>query len=716
MKNFYKLPVIFLLFASLAIPSLAQYQQYYDVQPNVSNCSAGELKQSEKDKILTLLNKIRSLHDLPPVEYASSFDDEAAEISLIIVANFHDHGFSQTNHTPPKDWHCWSQTGYDGGVSSNLFYSSGTPASEISVISWLNDRGVNVLGHRRWMLDPFVKKIAFGRADGIPINGSNLICGMALYYDSKNQTDLSSWNKDFVAFPYGNYPPSYFDKNWSVFSFTVVADKSDRWNNKNKVSFETTQNGDTLNKVQIEIEDSQGNVKTYSPDVPGQVGWNYDMYGVPNCLIWQVLGLRELETYTVRIKNVRVNGQNRNFEYQFALRDPFQEKPGKPSLTYPPNNAENVSPNLTFKWNAATGASSYILQISNSQNFGESDIVYTNERVPTNSYQISGVLLAKHRYYWRVAGKNDAGQGQWSDVWNFKTTDAPSVPQLVAPPNNSVNQPLTVSLQWNEVDLADSYRVQVSEDETFGESLIDERNLSQTSYQVESGLLSPKTKYYWRVQAISDVSGESPWSEIWNFTTAASAPGKPVLISPKRGARDVSAKPELVWSSVPGATSYDLQIAESQFYNDWETKLNETGIKDTTFRVPPDVLDFETQYFWRVRAEGPGGKGEWSRNGRFITGDASSAETREEPIASIQAYPNPFSEKVEILLSLKKKTNATLCLYDELGHKVLKLIDGVALPGEYYLNIEKPSLPSGVYRYVFESASLRLTGKIVKIK
>jgi len=714
-KNLPKRLFLIIVFFGLVYPSYAQYEQYYDEVPNINQCKTGVLKQSEKDKVLQMINKIRSIHKLPPVVYDNSFDKKAADVSLIIVANYADHGFSLQNHTPPQSWHCWTQDGLDGGKSSDLFFSSGSPNSETSVYSWLNDRGVNNLGHRRWMLDPFVKKIAFGRVDGVPINGKNTISGMAFYYDSKDEGNANSMPIDFIAFPYGDYPPSFYDQGWSVMSFTVIADRNSRWGNKDKVVFKSTKDGKLINQVYVEIEDEKGNVTKYTPDVPGQVGWDYSGYGIPNCLIWQVTGLQEKKVYKVRVKDVLVNGQKRDFSYQFAFRDPFISKPGVAILSIPANNAKDVNPNITLQWSAAQGADTYILQISTSMNF-DSDLFYTKENINTNSYSLSGVLDPQEKYYWRIAGVNDAGQGDWSDIWNFTTTTAPNPPSLAGPSNNSTNISLTPELSWNKADKADSYDLQLSDNDLFNNIIVDKKKITETTYTIESDILTTETEYFWRVRSVSNVSGPSKWSDVWSFTTAAAAPAKPNLKYPKQGAKNMSATLELQWSAVAGAVSYDLQLSTSNLYNDWEIAVDETGITKTKYKVPAGKLELNTQYFWHVRAIGPGGKSDWSRNGRFSVGDANAVNENLPNLTFVNVYPNPTNDNTTIHINIEHTGNYTLKIYNSLGREISNIIDGRLLEGDYFINYDVTLLKSGVYFYELFGKNVKIRGKMNIIK
>jgi len=71
-----------------------------------------------------------------------------------------------------------------------------------------------------------------------------------------------------------------------------------------------------------------------------------------------------------------------------------------------------VSTALTFKWNAATGATKYQLQVNNGADFTGTDIL--NADVGNVLFREVTGLTAGTTYYWRVRAGNSAGWGDWS--------------------------------------------------------------------------------------------------------------------------------------------------------------------------------------------------------------------------------------------------------------------------------------------------------------
>ncbi|HET20512.1 MAG TPA: CAP domain-containing protein [Chromatiales bacterium] len=275
----------------------------YVREPNVASCDAGELNPAERDKVLARLNEIRALHGLPAVAYEPNDDVYVTAAALIIAAN------EQLSHTPATTANCWTNDGYTGSEKSNLHIymsSSSTTreSSEASVDGFLIDDNVSSLGHRRWLLDPFLFSTAFGRVDGLwPDSTWGNVTGTALKVINDVQANISHMSPTYIAYPVGNYPASLFETDWYL-SFSVLADVNNKANNAN-VDF----SGATIS---VSSGDQALGVNSQS--------WNNQGYGLPNVLQWKVSGLQTGVDYAVTISNVKLpDGSTKNYSYDFRL-------------------------------------------------------------------------------------------------------------------------------------------------------------------------------------------------------------------------------------------------------------------------------------------------------------------------------------------------------------------------------------------------------------
>ena len=197
--------------------------------------------------------------------------------------------------------------------------------------------------------------------------------------------------------------------------------------------------------------------------------------------------------------------------------------PSAPVLLAPASAAVNQSLTPTLNWNAASGATSYDLQVSTSSNFTAA--VQNFNGLTSVSKALSG-LANNTVYYWRVSATNASGTSLWSATFFFTTLAAVvppppittvSVPTLVSPSDRASNVSRTPTLTWTAAAGATRYNVQVSTNSTFTALVVNQSGVSATSLAITTALASRRT-LYWRVQAVNG-STTSAWSTSRRFTT-----------------------------------------------------------------------------------------------------------------------------------------------------------------------------------------------------
>lgn len=187
--------------------------------------------------------------------------------------------------------------------------------------------------------------------------------------------------------------------------------------------------------------------------------------------------------------------------------------PAAPALVSPENGAESIASGPNLNWEPSDNADSYRIQVAETQGF--SDTVLDESNLTETEIR-ANELRNSTTYYWRVNATNESGSSDWSDVWSFTTlTDPPSTPNLITPDNGATDVSTNPMLEWEEVEIAESYDFQIALDENFGQMIVNQSNVTSTHYQ---GNFDEYTTHYWRVRA-RNKGGESDWSEVWNFTT-----------------------------------------------------------------------------------------------------------------------------------------------------------------------------------------------------
>lgn len=381
-----------------------------------------------------------------------------------------------------------------------------------------------------------------------------------------------------------------------------------------------------------------------------------------------------------------------------------------PTLISPPDGAVNQPTSLTLSWNPSTDATTYRLQVSTSSAFITT--IFDDSTITTTSRQV-GPLVNNTMYYWRVNVKNTVGTSAWSTVWSFTTIiAAPSVPTLVSPSDGAINQPTSLTLNWNRSTGATTYRLQVSTNSAFTTTVVDDSTLTITSRQL--GPLANNTTYYWRVKA-KNIGGTSDWSSIWRFTTVAVAPAAPLLASPLDGSTGVPTNPTLSWNPSSGATSYRLQVSTTPSFS--TTVRDTSGITGTTLAL--SGFSVNTIYYWRVNASIAGGTSDWSSIWHFTT-TTTAVSDRDKGIPTDfslrQNYPNPFNPSTTIRYALPKTVYVKLTVFNPLGKEIETLVSKTQIAGEYEIQWNPNDLASGVYWYRIQAGRFVETKKMILMR
>lgn len=278
----------------------------------------------------------------------------------------------------------------------------------------------------------------------------------------------------------------------------------------------------------------------------------------------------------------------------------------------------------------------------------------------------------------------------------------PAAPTLSMPLDGAVNQPTTLTLNWNPSTSAETYRLQVSTRADFSTTVVDDSTMTTTSRQV--GLLANSTVYYWRVRA-KNIGGTSAYSEIRHFTTIVQLPSPVILLSPASAAILPSGNVKFTWQkSQPAVDRYWFEIAtDSSMAN---------SVKDSTLTAADTIkvvfeLNNKQTYWWRVRAGNVAGWGAFSEKRRFsidVPVSVEETETIPTEFSLSQNYPNPFNPSTMIKYDLAQQAEVKLEIFDMLGRHVRTLVDQRQQAGRYAItwdgrNEQGQSVASGTFIY-----------------
>jgi hypothetical protein len=326
-----------------------------------------------------------------------------------------------------------------------------------------------------------------------------------------------------------------------------------------------------------------------------------------------------------------------------------------------PNSATPV-----LSWGRSTGASSYQVQIDNDASFSSPEIsesTRNNRIVPTRN-------LSRGTQSWRVRAERDGQFSTWT-TGTFAVSPV-DVPVGTYPANGAVlPQPdVPPLLRWQTSRGAVSYTVEVDGDSDFiGAKSYSTRT---TSFAIPEAL--PAGDYFWRVTATLDGGYNSQPSPAMSFILG-SLPS-PRLTYP---VDDINTSIEDVvfdWEPVPGAVSYDLQVATDPGFNNFAFR----GDNISGSRYSPSTTLFNDQFWWRVRAVDLAGQPtawssttfsferEWPQTAQAVwpTGPVTPPET--PAVASdgdkvfFQWTPVPHAARYELAVALDRNFGSGLRL------------------------------------------------------
>ena len=89
---------------------------------------------------------------------------------------------------------------------------------------------------------------------------------------------------------------------------------------------------------------------------------------------------------------------------------------------------------------------------------------------------------------------------------------------LILPENNSNINYTHVLFEWEQIENASEYHIQISEDVNFSNILTD--TISESLIYIEKSNINWNSNYYWRLRPIHDNETQGPWSDTASFSTS----------------------------------------------------------------------------------------------------------------------------------------------------------------------------------------------------
>ncbi len=224
--------------------------------------------------------------------------------------------------------------------------------------------------------------------------------------------------------------------------------------------------------------------------------------------------LEELDMGQTYYWQVHPIGEDSDGDEMIGMASPLRSfNTGSVELALPQDDAEDVEIPVQLVWDEIDQVESYEVDLSHTASFDTSLVVKGTE---DSEIEIDQVVTDTTQFYWRVRAEVDGQMTNWSEIWSFTTElRPPEVPEWKSEDGAEDVEDLFV--EWSSSERADTYKLQLAEDENFEELIVDEEGLENTEFEIDE--LEGNTTYYWRIEA-QNPSGGSGWSDVLSFTTA----------------------------------------------------------------------------------------------------------------------------------------------------------------------------------------------------
>jgi uncharacterized protein YkwD len=257
---------------------------------NVRTGDAGTLPEATLAKALMRINYFRSLAGLHPVTLSEERNRLAQQAAFMMLAN------RRLSHYPDKSWKWYTADGAKGAAASNL----GTPQLARLLTEFIEDPGESnaACGHRRWLLHSMADEFGFGAAYD---PSYHLWSAEALHV-------VGSRTRPAVIAQYIAWPPAGFIPSPLVFqrgSFVVPAAHGA----VNTAAAKVTMSGADGESIPV---------RRHPEKKSSEPGFTWDI--IPAFTSLDSFRLKwHNRPITVKVSGITINGEPRDYEYQFTI-------------------------------------------------------------------------------------------------------------------------------------------------------------------------------------------------------------------------------------------------------------------------------------------------------------------------------------------------------------------------------------------------------------
>lgn len=274
----------------------------------------------------------------------------------------------------------------------------------------------------------------------------------------------------------------------------------------------------------------------------------------------------------------------------------------------PANNNSTLPVSITFKWTKPDPSSYERIQVSDDITFGK--ILFDVKNINKDTLVLKMPNFFK-KFYWRVSSNLGTCFSSWSDIWSFSTVLLP--PKPIYPANNATGLSQNITFEWSASEGGTTYEFNLATDLAFTNIFWGSQGIPGTKVYVPN--LDNSVTYYWRTR-VTNSEGTSVWSQTYKFRTGIKLLETPFLVAPLNGSeKNPVTKVTAKWDTVPAAKKYIFQLDVTQ--NFIKPIINVSDVLVPSFDITS--LNYNTIYYWRVKAVNDTTASDWSPIWSFST-------------------------------------------------------------------------------------------------
>lgn len=393
------------------------------------------------------------------------------------------------------------------------------------------------------------------------------------------------------------------------------------------------------------------------------------------------------------------------------------------TITKPTNNIANRNVELYFEWSAITGITAYEYEIDTTLAFN-SPLFVTGTVASNKTKAFTKELDFGNNYHMRMRAMHQSDTSDWSLIRNFSTIDSIG---LHSPATASVNLSPVTFLQWQSVG-SKHYEYALATDSLFSDVIYTVIDSAYNTIKVISPYdtlirKAPDTlkfgqEYFWKARGVNSF-GSSQWSDVWNFTTAATVE----LVAPANNAVNVDVMTIFEWVKITYIERYAMRLdTDSTFSNPVYFSYNGNYMPDDTIDNNPIIVHYadtmfnslqqNTTYYWSMRALTSADTSSWSPAYKFTTKDLSGID-QVASIGNVSIYPNPSTNgHVNVAIPMTSDNTINLSVVNMVGQEIFADVLSLKAGNNLYtLNLRDKE--NGIYFVKLQSSDNTISRKII---